>query len=325
MSDLHILAGDEPLALAEHLDALRAQAKQNGIHERLSWTVEGRKFDWSSLVLATQNMGLFGERRLLEIHLPNGSPGVQGANVLKALASNSPDMLIVVLPKLNKTIKDSDWYVALSAKTKPIICDPVPVTDIPDWLKMRLKHQGQEVSHVALSFMAHQVEGNLLAAHQEVQKLGLIYPRGLISDDDVRAALLNVARHDAFQLSEAVLAGDVVRTTRILQNLHAEGEQPATILPLLLWGLRPLPHLKRVLENGGNLSKALLEQRIFGDKQSLVKAALGRFSLRQLDAMLERLADIDRMAKGVLDGNASLEIAKMCVGLAKIRPRRKTT
>jgi DNA polymerase-3 subunit delta len=165
------------------------------------------------------------------------------------------------------------------------------------------------------------VEGNLLAANQEVQKLGLLYPQGELSDASVRDAVLNVSRYDAFQLGEAVLVGDAARTARILQGLQDEGENAVAVMSPLLWVLRPLVRIKQAEMRGENIMNAMTNARIYGDRQSLVKRALARLSLRQLEAALQKLADIDKTAKGVMLGDAWLEISRLCFGLARVRER----
>ena len=161
----------------------------------------------------------------------------------------------------------------------------------------------------------------MLAAHQEVQKLGLLYPAGEISDSAVRESVLNVSRYDAFQLGEAVLAGDAERTSRILQGLQDEGETAVAIMNPLMWLLRPLVRIKHAEKRGENVMNAMTNARIYGDRQNLVKRALGRLSLRQLEAALQKLCDIDRTAKGVMQGDAWLELSRLCFGLAKVRAR----
>ena len=182
--------------------------------------------------------------------------------------------VVIILPKLEREAKNSAWFSALEQHAVLIANDEVSAANLPKWIANRLAQQGQQASPQTLDFLANQVEGNLLAANQEVQKLGLLYPQGELTDEAVREAVLNVSRFDAFQLGEAVLLGDAARTARI-----------------------------------------------FGDKQALTKRALARLSLRQLEAALQKLADIDKTAKGVMLGDAWLEISRLCFGLAKVRGR----
>jgi DNA polymerase-3 subunit delta len=319
---LYVLVGDEPLAQRECLDTIRATALAQGFDERTSLAVE-RNFNWQQIHSYGQSISLFSSRRLLEINIPNGKPGVEGGKALQSIASQAmPDTtVIVILPALERESKNSTWFSALEKKAVAIALDEVDANHLPKWVAQRLAQQGQHTSAATLDFLAHQVEGNLLAANQEVQKLGLLYPQGELSDATVREAVLNVSRYDAFQLGEAVLAGDTARTVRILQGLQDEGEQAVAVMNPLMWTLRPLVRIKQAEMRGENVVNAMTSARIYGDKQSLVKRALARLSLRQLEAALQKLADIDKTAKGVLLGDGWLEISRLCFGLAKVSAR----
>ena len=222
---LYVLVGDEPLAQRESLDAIRGAARKQGFDERTALIVE-RNFNWQKIQSFGQSISLFSSRRLLEISIPSGKPGVEGGKALQALANQPmPDTsVIIILPALEREAKSSAWFTALENSAVTITLNEVDANNLPQWIAQRLSEQGQHASNETLHFLAHQVEGNLLAANQEVQKLGLLYPQGELSDETVREAVLNVSRYDAFQLGEAVLAGDAARTTRILQGLQDEGE-----------------------------------------------------------------------------------------------------
>lgn len=319
---LYVLVGDEPLAQRESLDAIRAAARAQGYDERNSLMVE-RYFNWQQIQSYGQAISLFASLRLLEINIPNGKPGIDGGKALQAL-TNKPiadTCVVIILPKLEREVKSSAWFTALEKQAVTIALDEVEAAHLPKWIANRLAQQGQSTSQQTLEFLAHQVEGNLLAADQEVQKLGLLYPQGELSDAIVREAVLNVSRYDAFQLGEAVLAGDAERTVRILQGLQDEGENAVAVMNPLMWALRPLVRIKQAEARGENMTTAMTNARIYGDKQVLVKRALARLNLRQLEAALQKLADIDRTAKGVMMGDAWLEISRLCFGLARVRGR----
>lgn len=322
LQPLYVLVGDEPLAQRECLDAIRAAARTQGFDERNSLTVE-RNFNWQQIQSFGQSISLFSSRRLLELNIPSGKPGVEGSKALQALAAKAlPDTtVVIILPTLERDAKNSTWFAALDTQSQTITLNEIDAANLPKWIANRLAQQGQQTSVQTLEFLAHQVEGNLLAANQEVQKLGLLYPQGELSDATVREAVLNVSRYDAFQLGEAVLAGDAERTVRILQGLQDEGENAVAVMNPLMWVLRPLVRIKQAEMRGENLTSAMTNARIYGDKQALVKRALARLSLRQLEATLQKLADIDKTAKGVMLGDAWLEISRLCFGLAKVRGR----
>ena len=225
------------------------------------------------------------------------------------------------MPSLEREAKNSAWFSHLQQAAVTIELKEIAPNQLPAWLAGRLKLQNQSTDVASLAFIANQVEGNLLAAHQEIQKLGLLYPAGEISDSAVRDSVLNVSRYDAFQLGEAVLAGDAARTSRILQGLQDEGESAVAVMNPLMWALRPLVRIKQAEVRGENVINAMTNARIYGDRQSLVKRAIGRLSLRQLEAALQKMCDIDRTAKGVMQGDAWLELSRLCFGLAKVRGR----
>lgn len=322
LQSIYVLIGDEPLAQRESLDAIRSEAISQGYDERTSLIVE-RNFNWQQVQNFGQSISLFSSRRLLELNIPNGKPGLEGGKALQALTAKAlPDTtIIIILPTLERDAKNSAWFAALESHAQLISLNEVDAASLPKWIAGRLAQHGQYTSQQTLEFLAHQVEGNLLAANQEVEKLSLLYPQGELSEETVREAVLNVSRYDAFQLGEAVLAGDAERATRILQGLQDEGETAVAVMNPLIWVLRPLVRIKQAEMHGANLASAMTSARIYGDKQTLVKRAISRFSLRQLEAALQKLADIDKMAKGVMLGDAWLEISRLCFGLAKVRAR----
>ena len=292
LSPLYVLIGDEALGQAECLDAIRKAARKAGAEERSSFIVE-RNFNWQSIQQFGQALSLFASKRIT----------------------------IIILPALAHEVKKSVWYNKLQSAATLIALNDVSPAQLPQWISTRLSRQGQSTDQASLDFMAHQVEGNLLAAHQEIQKLSLLYPAGEIRAEDIQTAVLNVSRYDAFKLGEAILAGDAGRTSRILQGLQDEGEQAVAVMNPLIWVLRPLLSIKRAQTNGENINSAMSNARIYGDRQQLTLRALSRLSLRQLEAALQKLCDIDRIAKGIMVGDAWLELSRLCFGLAKIRSK----
>ncbi len=324
LKPLYVLTGDEPLSQRECLDAIRAQARQHGVDERTSLTVD-RHFNWVQITEFGQAMSLFASQRLLEINIPTGKPGLDGSKALQALASQAvPDTItVVVLPKIDWRDAKSAWYTALQQNSVFIELNEVVPEQLPQWIANRFAMQKQSTDPETLTFMANQVEGNLLAAHQEIQKLGLLYPEGPIAAEDVRAAVLNVSRFDAVQLGEAVLTGDIDRTARILEGLKDEGAQPVVVMNPLIWAITPLVKVKQAESRGENLNSAMKTARLFYEKEAFARRVLPKLSLKQLQAALLKLADIDKIAKGMMQGDAWLEITRLCFGLAKISARPK--
>lgn len=323
LSPIYVLMGDEPLGQSECLDAIRQAARKDGAEERTNFIIE-RNFNWQSIQQFGQALSLFASKRMLEISIPNGKPGVEGGKALAALAEKiiSDTTTIIILPTLAREVKKSIWFSKLQSAATVIELNDIAPTQLPQWIAKRLARQSQSADNASLEFMAHQVEGNLLAAHQEIQKLGLLYPEGEISAEDIQAGVLNVSRYDAFKLGEAVLAGNPERTSRILQGLQDEGEQPVAVMNPLIWVLRPLVRVKRAQANGESINSAMTSARIYGNRQQQTKDALSRLSLPQLEAALQKLCDIDRIAKGIMIGDAWLELSRLCFGLARIRSRR---
>ncbi len=322
LKPLYVLVGDEALGVREGIDAIRQAARQRGYDERTSLTVE-RNFNWQQIAAFGQSMSLFANLRLLEINIPSGKPGIEGSKALQALADAPPadTVVIVTLPKLDWREQKSAWYMALEQAAVLIPLLEIEAAHLPQWIAQRLKQQGQETDAETLEFIAHQVEGNMLAAYQEIQKLGLLYPQGVLPAQAVREAILNVSRFDPVQLSEAVLLGDVGRTVRILHGLQDEGVQPILVMNPLLWAIKPLVKLKQAETRGESLMTAMQQAKLFGDKQTLAKRAIARLNLRQLQAALSKLAEIDKTVKGLIHGDAWLEISRLCVGLARIKTR----
>jgi len=320
---LYILTGDEPLALKEGVDAIRQAARRQAYDERLSYTAE-RYFDWKQLKASSQSISLFASRRLLELHIPSGKPGVEGSKTLQEFAANLPGdtVALITLPKLDKTGQGSAWFSALEKVGVVIPLQTVEIERLPRWIGNRLQAQGQQVDEATLEFLANQVEGNLLAAHQEIQKLGLLYPAGPLDPEAVREAVLNVSRYDVFQLGDALLAGDPARTAKILQGLEAEGAQPLALLGVLAWLLRGVTRVKQAETRGENLANAMQQAKIWGDRQGQVKRMLARVSLRQLQAAMLKMAEIDKICKGIAPGKPWLELSRLCVGLARSGMRR---
>ena len=321
---LYVLTGDEPLSMMEGLDAIRQAARHQGCEERISYTAE-RSFNWQQLIAGGHAMSLFSSRRLLELHIPSGKPGTEGGKALQEYAAHLPQdtFTVMTLPKLDRPAQNSAWFAALQQAAVMVTLQSPDIEQLPGWIARRLKAQNQQADPDTLVFLANQVEGNLLAAHQEIQKLGLLFPAGMLEGGAVRDAVLNVSRYDPFQLGDAMLAGDPARTARILQGLEAEGVQPLALLGVLAWLLRGVTRVKLAETRGENVANAMQQAKIWGDRQAQVRRMLSRVSLRQLQAATMKMAEIDRIAKGVAQGRPWLELSRLCIGLSRVGTRRR--
>lgn len=296
---VYLVYGDEPLLVIEAADAIRAAARKNGFDEREVLTATAG-FNWLQLHQAAGNMSLFGGRQLIDLRIPTGKPGREGsAAIQEYCARPSPDaLLLVTLPGLDWSEEKAAWVKSLTDAGVAIKMIPPGLAELPAWIAQRLQRQKQSADTDGLSFIAERVEGNLLAAHQEIQKLGLLYPEGRLSLKQVQEAVLNVARYDLDGLRESYLAGDVARLTRTLDGLKQEGEAP----PLVLWALteeiRALAQVHAGLKEHRSVDVLLKEARIWGVRQSLFKRALQRIGAEQANAAVRHAAQIDRMIKG---------------------------
>ena len=300
LASLYVITSDEHLLALEAADRIRKTARAQGFTEREVLTVE-RSFKWGELLAANQALSLFGDKKLIELRIPTGKPGKDGSAALQSYAKDlSPDNLtLITLPKLDWQTAKASWVTALQGAAVYIEIPNVERAQLPAWIGQRLSSQGQSVERQSLDFIADRVEGNLLAAHQEIQKLGLLYEPGKLSFEQVHDAVLNVARYDVFKLSEAMLGGDPARLARMLEGLKGEGEA----LPLVLWAvseeIRTLLKLKTGMSQGRPLGALLKEYRIWGPRERMMEPALRRVSLGALEAALQDAAQVDRMVKGL--------------------------
>lgn len=303
---LYTLWGDEPLLAQEAADAIRAAARAAGHTERQVHTVAGAHFNWSGLIGASQAMSLFSDRQLIEIRIPSGKPGKDGSEALQRYCETlSDDVLTIVhLPRLDRQQQQSAWFLALDASGISVRIDPVERKALPPWIAQRLAAQGQrvqggEAGQQALAFFADRVEGNLLAAHQEIQKLALLYPAGELTLEQIEAAVLNVARYDVFKLGEAVLAGQVGRALRMLDGLQAEGEAPVLVHWTLAEDIRALKRVKDAMAGGKPLPMALREARVWGAKERLFERAVPLLTDNAIAQLLHAAQVCDGLVKGL--------------------------
>ncbi|MDO8931311.1 MAG: DNA polymerase III subunit delta [Rhodocyclaceae bacterium] len=234
LAPLYVLHGNEPLLVIEAADAIRATARAQGFAER-EVLIAGQGFKWEGLFLAAGNLSLFGGDKLVDLRIPSGKPGREGGEALKRYCGQLPGGIVtlVTLPELDWQTKKGGWFGTLAEAGIAIECNAPPYAQLHAWLAERLKRQNQTAPRPALDFIAAHVEGNLLAAHQEIQKLGLLYPEGEITLPQIEAAVLNVARYDIDKLRSALANNDAARCARVLEGLRAEGAAP----PLVLWTL----------------------------------------------------------------------------------------
>ncbi len=300
LAGMYVITSDEHLLALEAAGKIRKTARAQGFSEREVLMVE-RSFKWGQLLAANQSQSLFGDKKLIELRIPTGKPGKDGGQALQhyAAALNPDNVTLITLPKLDWATQKAAWVAALQQASIFIDIPLVERVQLPAWIGARLAAQRQSADKQSIDFIADRVEGNLLAAHQEIQKLALLHPEGKLHFEQIQDAVLNVARYDVFKLNEAMLAGDVARLVRMLDGLKGEGEA----LPLVLWAVaeevRTLLKLKSGVVQGKALGMLLKEYRIWGPRERLMEPSLRRLQLATLETALQEAAQIDKMIKGL--------------------------
>jgi len=301
LAALYVVVGDEPLAAQEAADAIRAAARAAGHSERTVYTVLGR-YNWQGIFAAGDNFSLFAERRLAEIRIPSGKPGVDGAKALETYAAKLPadTLTMISLPGLDWKTMQSRWFAALAKSGVVVEAKPVDRAALPGWIDRRLAGQGLRAERAALEFLADQVERNLLAAQQEIDKLALLLPAGTITLADVEHAVVDVSRLEADALQDALYAGDGARFAQVVADLRDSGEAVPAILWQVSSAVQLLLRLKSAVAQGDSLPAAM--RALWGrDKQRApqIERALKRLGLAKIESALSDLALIDRQAKGL--------------------------
>ena len=311
LKSLYTLYGDEPLLVQEFADALRQAARQQGYTERTVHIATGAHFDWSAVLASGSSLSLFADKQIIEIRVPSGKPGKEGSAALQQIAERAQGddstLTLVILPKLDSLTTKGAWFGALDSFGFSVKFEPVARGSLPQWIAQRLQLQGQRVAageegQRTLQFFSDRVEGNLLAAHQEIQKLGLLYPPadgGVLSYEQVENAVLNVARYDVFKLSEAVLGGQSVRVARMLDGLQAEGESEVLVHWALSEDIRSLKRVKDAINTGRPMPMALRENRVWGVKEKLFERVLPAISDTALANLLTAAHKVDGIVKGL--------------------------
>lgn len=309
---LYTLFGSEPLLILEAADLIRAHAHRQGYTERGLFTVD-QHFDWPGLLNASNNLSLFGHRKIMDIRIPSGKPGKEGGKTIETYCNALPPdtLTLITLPKIDKQGQTTKWFKTLENTGILIPVYAIEREQLPVWIGQRLVHQQQKADSATLQFFADQVEGNLLAAHQEIQKLALLYPTGNLTFDQVKDAVLNVARYDVYQLSEAMITGDAARYIRILTGLQGEGTASPLILATLSEQIRQLIAIRKGLDDHQPPAQLLQAARVWGERQKSILTTARRISLQSLYQGLSHAANTDRIIKGVAQGDVWDELLQL--------------
>ncbi len=317
---IYLVSGDEPLQRAEACDAIRAAARAQGFDERQVMHVEAG-FDWGELQAASDALSLFAERRLIELRMPNPTPGKEGGAALADYAARPPEdnLLLIDCGKLEKAQQNGKWFKSLDKVGAVLQVWPVEAGRLPGWITERMRRRGLEPSREAAQLLAEMVEGNMLAADQEIAKLALLHPPGPLSVEAVEAAVADSARYDNFELVDAAFNGETLRCRRMLDGLRGEGEEPLKLLAALLFKLRQVEPIARAVASGVPTGQAMNNARVFQKSQAPTAAMLARHPLRRIQALVGRAARIDRMVKGAEAGEPWDELMQLTLLIAGVR------
>ncbi len=320
LSPLYLFSGDEPLQSIELADAVRGAARRAGIEERIVLEVE-RGFDWNSLQTEANSMSLFATRRLIELRLGSASPGKEGGQCLRNYAQRPApdDVLLITAAKFDRRVQQSQWFKAIEQIGVVVQLWPIELKALPDWLQRRTAARGTRMSKDAAELIAERVEGNLLAAAQEVERLLLLHPGEEIESDTVLASVDDSARYDIFTLADAALAGDAVRTLRVLHGLREVGVDATSVSWVLMREIRLLAVIHDALAAGQDEARVFAEQRIWDKRKPLVRGALKRLRYADYGNLLRAAARIDRVVKGIIRRDPWAELTWLCLALSNQR------
>ncbi len=318
LKPLYVIYGDALLLAIEAADNIRAAARAAGYGERETFIAE-QHFKWGELQNSAQSLSLFASHKVIDLRIPSGKPGVEGGQALQDYCANlSEDVLTLIsLPKLDWTAQKSQWFGALERHGVMVSADDIPRSALPRWISGRLKRQEQTVDETTLEFLADRCEGNLLAAFQEIQKLALLFPSGQLSFEQVKDAVMDVARYDIFKLSEAMLSGNAARFAHILDGLRAEGIATVLILWAVSEDIRTLGKALQATQHGGNLGNVLRDMRVRKDKQGLIETAARRLKFPHIERAIQQAARLDKTIKGLRQGDVWDELLQLGLRFAK--------
>lgn len=320
LAPVYLISGDEPLQLQEAADAIRTAARTQGFSERQVLHVES-SFDWGVLAAEANALSLFAERKIIDLRLPSAKPGDKGSKALVEYTARPPEdnLLLITAGKLEREQQNSKWFKAIDGCGVVVQVWPLEHKALPGWIQSRLATRGLSATPEAVALLAERVEGNMLAAAQEVEKLAMLYGEGQLDVEAVRGAVADSSRYDVFELSDAALAGDATRCARILEGLHGEGDEPVLILWALVREIRTLALISAAQANGTPLDALFSEHRIWDKRKPLFRAALGRHPARRWQQLLRRAARADRVCKGMEQGSAWDELLQLSLLMAGTR------
>lgn len=320
---VYFITGDEPLLIQEALDAIRSACKTQGFDERKILEVD-RKFEWQTLLDESNTLSLFSEKILTELRLGNSKPGVPGGKALQAYCQNLPEdkILLISANKVDAATLKTKWCTEIDRIGVIIQIWPITLNEMPQWLAQRARKLGLNLHNEAIQLLADRLEGNLLAAQQELEKLKLLFPDSnqLIDADMVMQSVSDASKYDIFNLTDACLAGDAKLCIKIINSLKLEGLELTVVLWALSKEVRTLAAIIRANLKGNNLQQVFKDQRIFGKRQAPLTQAAGRLSLTSMQQLLDKCKKADDGIKGIEKGLNPWDIlTDVALGIAGIR------
>jgi DNA polymerase-3 subunit delta len=320
LQTIYLVSGDEPLLVNEAADAIRATARKQGFEERELHVVE-RGFDWQGLIANSRSMSLFAQRKIVEIRMANAAPGEQGADAIVELAGEpSPDTLVLIITaKLDGRTQSSRWVSAVEKNGVLVQVWPIDLPRLPAWIRERLGRHKLQADPAAASLLAERVEGNLLAAHQEIEKLALLLPPGPISAETVLDAVADSARFDVLQLGEAAMRGQTARALRILEGLRGEDVEPTLVLWAVNKDLQWIARARGLMRRGQSAESAMNALYVWRPRQNAMGQALSRMNGHTLRNLLLDAERVDRTIKGVEKGDPWLALERLVARLAGVK------
>ena len=317
LAPIYFISGDEPFQIDEACRLVRSAAEQQGYAERQVFHVE-RGFDWSNLTAESQSLSLFAQKKLIELRIPNAKPGRDGTKALREYAEQLPadTCLLISSGKLDAAQTRSKWFKSLEQAGVLIQVWPLDTARLPQWIQQQLARRNLRADPAALKILADRVEGNLLAADQELEKLLLLYGEGELNAEQIQSAVSDSARYDIFSFADVTLAGEPQRVTKLLFGLKAEGVEPVLMLWALHREIRVLSQIHADLQEGQKVEAAMARQRVWDKRKPLIKRALQNSSLEKARGWLKSCRQIDRIIKGQEAGRAWDELLELALQVA---------
>ncbi len=313
---VYIVSGDETLLVQECCDSIRAACREQGFTEREVIHTDA-KFDWGELLASANSLSLFAEKKLIELRLPTGKPGDQGGKALVEYCNNTSadTVLLIICNKLESSTSRSKWYKTLESTGASLPVWPIDANQLPRWLEQRLAKVGLKASREAVQLIAERVEGNLLAAAQEIEKLRLFTEADVLDADTVTAAVADSARYDVFGLVDRAMQGDCASALKMLRGLRAEGIEGLVVLWALSRELRTLCSCAGQIAQGNGIDRVLQNHRVWDHRKGLTKSALNRLNAKKLRELLQLAASTDQTLKGMGNDDGWLLMERLVVGM----------